>query len=87
MNDNTLSIITFVLMAGALYFILIRPQQMRQKQHSEMVKSLVRGDRVVTAGGLLGTLTDVGDDEVGVELAKGVEVRVMREAISRKVEE
>lgn len=86
-SQDTLNIILLVVMVAAFYLIIIRPQQMRQKQHTEMVRSLAAGDRVITAGGLLGTVTEVGEDEVLVEIAPGVEVRVVKDAVNRKVEE
>ncbi|TLM77884.1 MAG: preprotein translocase subunit YajC [Actinobacteria bacterium] len=86
-SQDTLNIILLVVMVAAFYLIIIRPQQMRQKQHTEMVRSLAAGDRVITAGGLLGTVTEVGEDEVLLEIAPGVEVRVVKDAVNRKVEE
>ena len=66
------------------YFLLIRPQQKRMKQHRDMVAAVRRGDVVVTAGGMIGKIKSVHDaeDEVTVELAKGVEVRLVRSSIS-----
>lgn len=87
MSPDLINITTFVVMAGALYFILIRPQMQRQKAHAEMLKTLEPGDRVVTAGGVIGDLVRVDDAEVVVEIAKGVEVLLAKEAVSRKVEE
>ncbi len=64
------------------YFLLIRPQQKRAKQHKEMLSQLRRGDRVVTGGGIFGTVNKVvSDTEVSVEIADGVRVRVLRSAI------
>lgn len=87
MSQDLIQIGMFGVMAAALYFILIRPQQQRQKQHAEMLGSLVVGDRVATAGGLIGTLRKIGDDEVTVEIANGVQVRLVKEAVSSKIEE
>jgi preprotein translocase subunit YajC len=64
------------------YFLLIRPQQKRLKQHREMIGALKRGDTVVTSGGLIGKVTKVTDDEASVELAPNVVVRVVRSTIS-----
>lgn len=86
-DQNTLNIVTIALMAAAFYFLLIRPQQVRQRQHADMVKALTPGDRVVTAGGLIGTITEVSEDEVVIELAKGIEARLVKDAVIRKVEE
>ena len=73
------SLLPFVLIFVIMYFLILRPQQKRQKQHADMVKNVRRGDTVVTSGGLVGKVTKVIDDEqVEVELADGVRVRQMR---------
>jgi len=63
------------------YFLLIRPQQQARKRHMEMIGQLKKGDVIVTSGGLIGTVRSVKDDEVRVELAPNVEVRVVRATI------
>jgi preprotein translocase subunit YajC len=66
-----------------MYFLILRPQQKRQKQHQEMVKNVRRGDTVITSGGLVGRVTKVTDDEqIEVEVADGVRVRQMRSMIA-----
>ena len=71
-----------ILIFVVFYFLMIRPQQKRMKQHKEMLGQLRRGDRVVTSGGILGTVNKVVDDkEVVVEIAEGVRVRVLRTTI------
>ncbi len=76
------SLLPIILIVVVFYFLLIRPQQKKVKQHREMVSALRRGDRIVTAGGLIGTVTKVvNDTEAMVELAEGVRVRVMRHTI------
>ncbi len=73
----------FVLIAVVFYFLLIRPQQKRQKDHKGMVANLRRGDRVVTAGGIIGTVSKVPSDaELVVEIAEGVKVKIARGTIS-----
>ncbi len=67
------------------YFLMIRPQQRKMKMHREMVANLRRGDKVVTAGGFIGTVAKVHDDELEVEIAKDVKVRVVRGTISEVV--
>ncbi len=64
------------------YFLLIRPQQKRMKEHREMVAALSKGDEVVTSGGILGKVTKVDDAEAQVEIATGVKVRVLKSTIS-----
>ena len=67
-----------------MYFLLIRPQQKRVKDHKKMVETLRRGDQVVTAGGLVGKVVKVReDDELEVELTEGVKVRVVRSTIAQ----
>ncbi|MBT8143464.1 MAG: preprotein translocase subunit YajC [Gammaproteobacteria bacterium] len=67
------------------YFLLIRPQQKRAKEHAAMVTALGTGDEVVTNGGLLGKVTAVSDDFLTVDIAKGVAVKVQRNAIARNL--
>ena len=77
------SLIPLILIFAIMYFLLIRPQQRKLKQHQAMVAALRRGDQVVTQGGLIGKVTKVKDDsEIEVELATGVNVRVMRSTIA-----
>lgn len=81
--DAMLQLLPIVLIFVVFYFLLIRPQQKKMKQHKEMLGALRRGDRIVTGGGIIGTITKVIDDnEVQVEIAEGVRVRVQRPAIS-----
>jgi preprotein translocase subunit YajC len=79
-------IVPLILVFGIMYFLLIRPQQQKVRQHQAMVAALRRGDQVVTGGGLLGKVTKVRDDgEVEVEIAPGVNVRVVRSTIQSVV--
>jgi preprotein translocase subunit YajC len=81
--DTMLQLLPIVLIFVVFYFLLIRPQQKKMKQHKEMLSALRRGDRIVTGGGIIGTITKVIDEnEVQVEIAEGVRVRVQRPAIS-----
>ena len=76
--------IPLILIFGIMYFLLIRPQQQKLKQHAAMVDALRRGDQVVTAGGLIGKVSKVKDDgEVEVELASDVKVRVVKSTIAQ----
>src|SRR6476661_8643612 len=78
-SDMFMSLLPFVAIFVIMYFLILRPQQKRQKQHQEMVKNVRRGDTVVTSGGLVGKVTKViDDDQVEVELAEDVRVRQMR---------
>lgn len=75
------SMLPLVLMFVVLYFVMIRPQMKKQKEHRAMIDALAKGDEVVTAGGLLGKVTKMGDAYLGIELATGVEVQLQRSAI------
>ena len=81
------SFIPLILIFAIMYFLLIRPQQKKLKEHQAMVAALRRGDQVVTQGGLIGKVTKVKDDqnEVEVEVAQGVTVRVVRHTITSVV--
>ena len=70
-----------VLMFVVLYFVMIRPQMKRQKEHKAMIDALAKGDEVVTSGGVLGKVSKMGDTFVGVEVANGVEIQVQRSAV------
>lgn len=82
-SDLFTQMMPMVLIFVVFYFLLIRPQQKRAKQHKEMLGSIRRGDRIVTGGGILGTVTKViSDGELQVEIADGVKVRVDRGLVS-----
>lgn len=65
------------------YFLLIRPQQKRAKEHRDMVAKLAKGDEVVTGGGLLGRVTDISENYLTVEIADGVAIKVQRQAVTQ----
>jgi preprotein translocase subunit YajC len=77
------SLLPLVLMFVVLYFVMIRPQMKRQKEHKNMVEALAKGDEVATSGGLVGKVTKLGDHYLSVELAPGVEVQVQRSAVTQ----
>ncbi len=77
-----LNIAPLILLFIVFYFLLIRPQQKRAKEHKEMLKNIQKGDNVITTGGIHGRVTSVADDAVTVEIADNVRVKVSREAIS-----
>ena len=79
-GDNIMvQLLPFVMIFVIMYFLILRPQQKKVKQHQEMVKNVRRGDTVVTSGGLVGRVTKVvDDDQIEVEIAEGVRVRQMR---------
>jgi len=76
------SFVPLILIFAIMYFLLIRPQQKKLKEHKAMVEALRRGDQIVTQGGVIGKVTKVKEgDEVEVEIADGVKVRVVRSTI------
>ena len=84
--DGLGGLLPLVLIFVVFYFLLIRPQQKKAKQHREVLGNLRRGDRIVTNGGLIGTITRVPNDgELIVEIADGVKVRVMRGMIAESL--
>ena len=64
-----------------LYFLMIRPQVKRQKEHKKLVEALAKGDEVATMGGIVGRITDLGENFAQVEVAEGVEVKMRRQAV------
>lgn len=77
--------IPLILIFLIMYFLMIRPQQKRVKQHREMVAALKKGDQIVTQGGLIGKVASIRDDELEVEIAAGVKVRVVRSTVSQVI--
>jgi preprotein translocase subunit YajC len=76
--------IPLILIFAIMYFLLIRPQQKKYKEHKAMVEALRRGDQVVTQGGMIGKVSKVkDDDEIEVEIAQGVKVRVVKSTVSQ----
>ncbi|MCG7492533.1 preprotein translocase subunit YajC [Thalassobius sp. Cn5-15] len=77
--------IPLILIFAIMYFLLIRPQQRKMKEHQNMVEALRKGDQVITQGGLIGKVVKVKDaeGEIEVELAEGVKVRVVRSTIAQ----
>ena len=82
-----ISFVPILLIFVIMYLLMIRPQQKKVKEHKAMVEALRRGDQVVTSGGMIGKVTKVADNEVEVELAPNVKVRVVRSTISQVVEQ
>jgi preprotein translocase subunit YajC len=81
MMSTLTGMLPLLLMFVVLYFVMIRPQMKRQKEHKAMIEALAKGDEIATAGGLIGRISRLGDTYVGVELATGVEVQLQRNAI------
>jgi preprotein translocase subunit YajC len=81
MQSTLMSMLPLLLMFAVLYFVMIRPQMKKQKEHRAMVEALAKGDEIVTAGGLLGRVSKIGDAYIGVEMATGVEIQMQRSAV------
>ena len=77
------SMLPLVLMFVVMYFIMIRPQMRRQKEHKAMIEALAKGDEVATAGGVIGRVTRLAEGMVQLEIASGVEVQVQRSAVTQ----
>ncbi len=80
-ESSLMSMLPLVLMFVVLYFVMIRPQMKKQKEHRAMIDALAKGDEIVTAGGMIAKVTKLGESYVSVELAQGVEVQMQRSAV------
>lgn len=81
MQSSLMGMLPLVLMFVVLYFVMIRPQMKKAKEHKAMIEALAKGDEVATAGGLLGKVTKLGDSFIDMEVAAGVEVHLQRSAV------
>jgi preprotein translocase subunit YajC len=82
-SGSGLSALLFpVALIVVFYFLLIRPQQKKQKEHRQMVEALAVGDEVITGGGVLGKVTEIGEQFMTVEIADGVSVKVQRHTVA-----
>ena len=81
MHSSLMSMLPLALMFVVLYFVMIRPQMRKQKEHRTMIEALAKGDEIVTSGGLLGKVTRMGDSYLSLEVANGVELQVQRSAV------
>ena len=81
-GDPMTSMLFFIGMLALMYFLLIRPQQKRAKEHKKMVEAIGKGDEIATNGGVLGKVTEVGDQYLSIEIAEGVQVKLQRHAVA-----
>lgn len=81
MQSSLMGMLPLVLMFVVLYFIMIRPQMKKQKEHKAMIEAVAKGDEIVTAGGVLGKVSKIGDTFLGLEVANGVEIQIQRSAV------
>ena len=82
--DQYGQILSLVVLFGAFYLLMIRPQQKRQKEHAALVASLAEGDRVITVGGMYGTVRTIEGNRVGLEVAPGIIIEFDRSAVASK---
>ena len=81
-TESTLfSLLPLVLMFVVLYFIMIRPQMKKQKEHKAMIEAIAKGDEVIIAGGIMGRVAKMGDSYLHIEIANNVEMQVQRAAV------
>lgn len=76
------AVLPFFLMGGIFYFMLWKPQKKQQQERQNLLNSLKKGDKIITIGGIYGTITDISERTVKVEVAEGVEVTMVRSAVS-----
>ena len=81
MQSTLMSMLPLALMFVVLYFVMIRPQMKKQKEHTAMISALAKGDEVITGGGLLGKVSKMGDTFIALEVYSGVEIQVQRSAV------
>lgn len=81
MQSSLMSMLPLVLMFVVLYFVMIRPQMKKQKEHRSMIDALSKGDEVVTVGGVFGKVTKLAEGNLSLEIANGVEVQLQRSAV------
>jgi preprotein translocase subunit YajC len=81
-EQSAFAFLPLIILFVVFYLFLIRPQVKRQKEHQKLVQALGKGDEIVTSGGIVGRIVDVGDNFLKVEIAKGVEVRLQKPAVT-----
>lgn len=81
-QGGLMSFLPLIIIFAVFYFMLIRPQMKRAKEHKQLVSQLAKGDEVITNGGMLGKITDVSDAFVTLELAENVKIKVQRQAVA-----
>ena len=81
-GDPMTSLIFMIVIFAVFYFLLIRPQAKRAKEHKQLVAALNKGDEIITSGGIYGKLSNVSDDYVEVDIAEGMTVKMQRQAVA-----
>lgn len=80
--DSVMQFLPIILMFAVLYFLMVRPQMKKAKEHKALIEGLGKGDEIVTQGGMAGRVTRVGDDFITVEIAEKVEIQIQKPAIA-----
>ncbi len=80
-GDPLMALLPLVLFAVVFYFLLIRPQSKRQKEHKKMVETLAKGDEIISVGGMAGRIVEIGENFALVEIADGVQIKIRRAAV------
>ncbi len=81
-SSQIMAFLPLILLFAVFYFLLIRPQQKRARTHKQFIEGLKKGDRIVTSGGMYGTITGVTDDAVTIEVAEKVRVKILKSAVA-----
>ncbi len=84
MSSSTISFVYIVFLIAIFYLLLIRPQQLRAKQHRQLISELKAGDRIVTVGGICGVIKSITDDIISLEIADKVVVKVTKGSVARR---
>ncbi len=84
--DNYMQFLPMVAVFALFWFLMIRPQQKKMKEHQTMLAAIAKGDEVVTQGGIAGRVSNVGDNFLTIEIAQGVEIKVQKAAVTARLE-
>ena len=85
--NSITSFLPFILIFVVFYFLIIMPQRKRDQEHKKMLESLKRGDKIITNGGIYGKIVDIKENKMTIEIAKGVEIEILKNAVGNKVKE
>ena len=81
------TLLPFILIIGVFYFLVIMPQRKKDQEHKKMLEALKKGDKIITNGGIYGRIVNIRENKVTVEVAKGVEIDILKGAIGNKAKE
>jgi preprotein translocase subunit YajC len=81
------SLLMMLVIFAIFYFILIRPQQKKMKEHKKLIENIKKGDKIITAGGMYGVVTNAGENKLTVEIADGVKVKITRSSVGTVISE